>query len=286
MKMKEGCEATTIPTEVRWNGVGVSVFHRHWIAGAGRHMLTSEKAALYVILDEVGGRCEFRSALGEVPTDYLGPQALGFAPAGDSLVLYPCRSREVRIASFSFCIEEINLISPMLGTRIQQAGPKLMFNDERIRDCAVLLAAECEVEGNPPRYGEGLALSLVAAVADATSRSKSVRAGRLNYRQFTIATEYIEEHLAHPVLLEAVAVAVGLAPSKFAGSFRHATGMSLQRWHMRARVHRAQRMMLDDPAQPFTEIAFLLGFADQSHFSRTFKQLIGWNPREWLRSRS
>jgi AraC family transcriptional regulator len=284
--MNEDSDPVTTPTEIRRNGVGVSVFHRRWIGGTEPHTLTSDKPTLYMILDEVGGRCELRAKPGKAPLDYFGPQALAFAPAGASLLVYPHRSREVRIASLAFCTEEINRLSPLLGARIGQARLRLMFDDERIRACAALLAAECEQSANLPRYGEGLALSLLAAVADAATDLRPMRGRRLGYRQFVLATEYIEDHLDKSVPLEDVAVVVDLAPSKFATSFRHATGMSLQRWHMRARVHRAQRMILDDPAQSFTEIASLLGFADQSHFSRTFKQLIGATPREWLRSRS
>jgi AraC family transcriptional regulator len=62
--------------------------------------------------------------------------------------------------------------------------------------------------------------------------------------------------------------------------------MSMQRWQVRVRVHQAQRMMLDGPDQHLSEIASSLGFADQSHFARAFKQFTGLTPREWLRSQS
>lgn len=62
--------------------------------------------------------------------------------------------------------------------------------------------------------------------------------------------------------------------------------MSLQRWHMRVGVQCDRRMMLDDPNRYLTEIAAVLSFADQSHFSRTFTQINGITPREWARRRS
>jgi AraC family transcriptional regulator len=272
--------------ESRWNGVGVTVFECQWTTGTGDHVLYAEQPTLYVILDEIGGRCELRDTPAQAPRDYFGPGALGFAPAGASILLHPCRSREVRLGAFAFCTARITELSPDFGMRLERAGLKLMFEDERVRECAALLAAESERHENPPPYGAGLALSLLAAIVDATTNPQPLRGRRLSYRQFTLASEYIEERCKHPVLLEDVARVVGLAPAKFASSFKSSTGMSLQRWQMRVRVYCAQRMMLDDYNRSLTEIATVLGFADQSHFSRTFTQLVGITPREWLRRRS
>jgi len=100
------------------------------------------------------------------------------------------------------------------------------------------------------------------------------------------ATEYIEEQSNRPLRVDEIARVLGLEMTKFSSLFRQATGMSMQRWHVRVRVHQAQRMMLDGPDQHLSEVAARLGFADQSHFARAFKQFTGSTPREWLRSRS
>jgi transcriptional regulator GlxA family with amidase domain len=161
-----------------------------------------------------------------------------------------------------------------------------MFNDEPLRDCATLLATECETRENPPEYGAGLALSLVAATASWCTRSPPLRGRRLSRRQFDLASNYMEKRLDQHIALPDLAAVVGLTPQPFTVAFRHATGMSPQQWHMRTRIHRAQGIMLDDPARSLTEIAFHLRFADQSHFSRVFKQFTDSTPREWLRRRS
>jgi AraC-like DNA-binding protein len=284
--MEENGETSATPAELRWKGVGVRVFRRQWTTETGRHTLVSDKPTLYVILDEVGGRCELRTSSAPVTIDYCGPQALGFAPARTSLFAYPSRLREAQIASFSFCLDEIKEFSPAFGSRIDRAGLRLMFDDSRLRDCAVLLAAEYLKSENSSMYGEGLALSLVAALAETMSRSRTNRRRRLNHHEFTLATEYIEGQRDRPLRVDEIARVVGLEMTKFSSLFRQATGMSMQRWHARVRVHQAQRMMLDGPDQHLSEIASRLGFADQSHFARTFKQFTGLTPREWLRSQS
>jgi AraC-like DNA-binding protein len=279
-------EVSTEVTEARWKGVSVRLFRQHWTAAARFQALVAERPTLHIILDEVGGRCELRASAEHAPIDYHGMNALAFAPSGSSLYIHHQHMREVQIASFAFHTDEIDQFSPSFASAIDQAPAKLMFNDESLRDCATMLATECEKRENPPEYGVGLALSLVAAAASACTSSPPLRGRRLSQRQFGLASEYMERRLDQAIALPDLAAVVGLAPEKFAIAFRHSTGMSPQQWHMRARVHRAQEMMLDDPARSFTEIASRLRFADQSHFSRVFKQFTGATPREWLRRRS
>lgn len=279
-------EVSTEISDERWKGISVRLFRQHSIGGANFEPLLAERPTLYIILDEVGGRCELRTSAQYAPIDYYGMKALTFAPSGSSLYVHHQSVREVQIASFAFHTDEINQFSPLFGAAIDQAPARLMFSDESLRDCATMLATECEKRETPPEYGAGLALSLVAAAASACTSSPPLRGRRLSERQFGVASGYMERRLDQHVALPDLAAVVGLAPEKFAIAFRHATGMSPQQWHMRARVHRAQEMMLDNPARSLTEIASSLRFADQSHFSRVFKQFTGSTPREWLRRRS
>ena len=278
-------EVSTDVSEARWKGVSVRLVRRRWSAAADFQTLIAERPTLHVILDEVGGRCELRASGPHAEVDYYGMSALAFAPVGSSLHIHHRHIREVQIASFAFHTDEIGQFSTSYGSTIDQAPAKLMFNDEALRDCATMLAAECEKRENSPEFGAGLALSLVAAAASCAS-SPPLRGRRLNRRQFELASDYMEKRMEQHIALPDLAAVVGLAPQQFAIAFRHATAMSPQKWHMRTRIHRAQAMMLDDPARSLTEISSRLRFADQSHFSRVFKQFTGSTPREWLRSRS
>jgi AraC-like DNA-binding protein len=54
---------------------------------------------------------------------------------------------------------------------------------------------------------------------------------------------------------------------------------------MDARVRFAQRLMVDNPALSLSLIASRSGFADQSHFSRAFLDILGITPTAWLHQR-
>jgi AraC-like DNA-binding protein len=266
--------------------VSVRVFRQGWAAAANFEALIAERPTLYIILDEVAGRCELRASAQNAEVEYCGMKAQAFAPSGSSLYIHHQHMREVQIASFTFHTDEIDKFSTVFGSAIDQSPAKLMFDDEPLRDCATLLATECETRENPPEYGAGLALSLVAATASWCTHSPPLRGRRLSRRQFDLASDYMEKRLDQHIALPDLAAVVGLTPQQFSVAFRHTTGMSPQQWHMRTRIHRGQGLMLDDPARSLTDIAFRLRFADQSHFSRAFKQFTGSTPRDWLRRRS
>ncbi|HEX4165686.1 MAG TPA: helix-turn-helix transcriptional regulator, partial [Bryobacteraceae bacterium] len=75
----------------------------------------------------------------------------------------------------------------------------------------------------------------------------------------------------------------GLSRSRLTRGFKAATGMAPYAWMMHVRVQRAQDL-LSRNGQPIVKVALELGFADQSHFTKTFKRFAGVTPREWQRA--
>lgn len=90
------------------------------------------------------------------------------------------------------------------------------------------------------------------------------------------AKEMLIGQLAYPPSLEALAAAVDLSPFHFARVFRRATGLPPHSWLMQRRVEQA-RALLKVGCTPLT-VAMQLGFADQSHLTRQFKQTYGIGP--------
>jgi transcriptional regulator GlxA family with amidase domain len=53
---------------------------------------------------------------------------------------------------------------------------------------------------------------------------------------------------------------------------------------MRRRVHRAQGLMLTT-TESLSQIAVQCGMADQAHFCKLFRRLVGESPNAWRRAR-
>jgi AraC family transcriptional regulator len=96
------------------------------------------------------------------------------------------------------------------------------------------------------------------------------------------AKEILSSNLAGNVGLRALAQQCGLSVSHFSRAFRHSTGAAPHQWLLRHRVDVA-KPLLRDRQLPLSDVALACGFADQSHFTRTFTRFVGVSPGAWRR---
>jgi MarR family transcriptional regulator, 2-MHQ and catechol-resistance regulon repressor len=108
------------------------------------------------------------------------------------------------------------------------------------------------------------------------------RRGGLAPWQLRRATEYMTEHLTDPVPLKELAEQTGLSPSRFGRAFKLSMGISPHRWQINLRIVEAQELLREGNLSQ-TAIALATGFAEQSHFSRVFKEVVGVPPGVWQR---
>lgn len=101
-------------------------------------------------------------------------------------------------------------------------------------------------------------------------------------RAVSLAKELLTARLGEPPSLEELAAAVNLSPFHFARVFRRATGLPPHAWLQQRRLERA-RALLRDGCAPLS-VALQLGFADQSHLTRQFKQVYGVGPGEYRKA--
>jgi transcriptional regulator GlxA family with amidase domain len=96
--------------------------------------------------------------------------------------------------------------------------------------------------------------------------------------------EYILEHLAENISNRVLAELVGLSACYFARAFKQSAGVSPHRFVLQTRVDRVKHLLAETEL-PLAQIAVATGFADQSHFTRRFHQLVGLTPSRfrWLR---
>jgi AraC-like DNA-binding protein len=98
------------------------------------------------------------------------------------------------------------------------------------------------------------------------------------------ALDYLAQHYTGSVSLNAVAKAAGLSRFRTAHLLKDTTGQTLGQHVKRLRVEEACRL-LETTTRPYADIAGALGFADQSHFIRHFKDLTGSTPGQYRRER-
>lgn len=91
-----------------------------------------------------------------------------------------------------------------------------------------------------------------------------------------------DEQLAQLSLADLAAMA-GLGRYALIRAFRRATGLTPHAWLLNARVNRARQLLRH--GGDLAEVAYRLGFADQSHFQRVFKTHAGTTPGVYRRTR-
>lgn len=96
------------------------------------------------------------------------------------------------------------------------------------------------------------------------------------------AKELLASRLPEPPSLEELAQAVNLSPFHFTRVFRRATGLPPHAWLKLRRLEQA-RALLKNGCTPLA-VATQLGFADQSHLTRQFKQAYGVAPGAYRRA--
>ena len=98
--------------------------------------------------------------------------------------------------------------------------------------------------------------------------------GDLRIRQ---ALRYMSVHYQQPIVLSDVAQAVGLSPGYFSSLFKVTVGLSFRDQLCRFRVEASKRLLLGSDYS-LTDIAVATGFADQSHFCKVFRRVVGLPP--------
>ena len=102
-------------------------------------------------------------------------------------------------------------------------------------------------------------------------------------RWFKVVEDAIQASIAEPPSVSELAALAGVHPSHLLRTFRHHYGCTVATYVRRQRVERA-RAEIAASKRPLSMIALDAGFADQSHFTRVFRQVYGETPGQYARS--
>jgi AraC family transcriptional regulator len=134
-------------------------------------------------------------------------------------------------------------------------------------------------------YGESLATALAVHLlrdyAGATVETRDPR-GRLSREQLMRAVDYIEAQLHEDLTVAAIAHAIHISPYHFSRLFKRTTGQAPYQYVIGARAKRA-KSLLQSGRFSIKEVAYEVGFADQSHLTYYVKKFYGVTPKALLK---
>ena len=146
------------------------------------------------------------------------------------------------------------------------------------------LALKGVLENNPQGsrlYAETMANALAVHLLQHYSARQPILRdynGGLSRHQLRQVIGYINGHLDRDLGLAELAKIVQMSPHYFTRLFKQSTGLTPHQYIIHRRVERAKELLLNRELT-IAEVAYTVGFANQSHLNRHLKRLLGVTPR-------
>jgi AraC family transcriptional regulator len=165
-----------------------------------------------------------------------------------------------------------------------QIEHRVIFQDPTILHVAQLLKSEVlsgGVAGN--LYVESLRnLLAVHLLRNQTTAlvKPTVEPSHLDGLKLKQLKDYIEENLGEDLAIATLAAQIPMSQFHFARAFKTATGESPHRYIMQRRIERA-KILLSVAQLTVAEVAYQVGFSNQSHFTAQFRKAVGITPKQF-----
>jgi AraC family transcriptional regulator len=108
--------------------------------------------------------------------------------------------------------------------------------------------------------------------------------GGLAAWQVVRVRSYIDSNLHRTIHIRDLSAVARRSKAHFSRKFKLAVGESPHAYVVRRRLERACHLMMTSAAS-LSEIALSVGFSDQAHLCRLFRQAFGQSPARWRRER-
>jgi AraC family transcriptional regulator len=232
-----------------------------------------------LIAVEQGVRYDGETFVEGLPTSTMRNYSnkLIFVPAGRRFF----GAQNPRLLTRSTCLyidPRMVAVDPDLRFDEAELKPGLLFENDALWQ-TVLKLKEQIGSGDPAdrmyadALGGLLAHELLRLYGTIPSSRPTYRGGLAPWQQRRLV-EFIEQHLAEDISLDALAKLVRLSPYHFLRSFKRSLGEPPHRYLTARRIERA-KALLANPRASITEVAFQVGFGGTSAFSAAFRRITG-----------
>jgi AraC family transcriptional regulator len=183
-------------------------------------------------------------------------------------------------------------------THQDAASPRASMLEESSRNLSVvtaqLIEAACRAKDGDS-HGTRAHIARAMALLDEHSGSRTggqnsalrltqiPRGGFAPWQSRRLAA-YVDANLAGKIVIKDLAASLDLSVGHFCRAFKRTFGMPARIWIRQRRIELAQGLMLTTGAS-LSEIALSCGMSDQSHFTRSFRRIVGEAPSSWRQTR-
>jgi len=186
--------------------------------------------------------------------------------------------------TFRCIFMEFKALQGALEQFMEQNIPGLNFRTKLIDDAptiASFLQLHRSLEKPSSRLGRDHSLLIFLHKLLARHSTASITLSRDGDEDSAVrrSKKFLDEHYAERVSLQELARLVGLSPYHLNRSFCRKIGMPPHAYQLQMRIARAKSALR--AGSSIAGVALATGFADQSHFTRVFKRLVGDTPAQY-----
>lgn len=267
-----------------WSGMSAEIVQ---ITGRERVEFRFRAHVHLLILHEEGTRQNGETVVEGLARSTLRDcrRKLTFVPAGHEFHEWQEPRQSGRMLFF-YVDPSNSPLAPETDAEDAAFAPRLFFENAALRDTALKLAAAIEHAGSDKRYVEALGVVLaheLVRLNQGDQRGAPPIRGGLSAWQERVVTAYIEEHLADPIPIAALAQLARLSTFYFCRAFKQSFGVPPHRYHTNRRIERA-KALLANATPSVTDIGSRVGFSETSSFSAAFRKATGLTPTAYHRS--
>lgn len=284
---------------VKWRGLD-GLMSVYWDAegeaGARAYYLSPDPRVV-IFLNDVSQRISMANRRDSFGRDDRPMRRAVFVPAG--VPLWTQFSGWHRFSHLDLHLHQdrlLRLLSPSVGgsaARTILRRPVESQDIGPIETLATLLIEEISAPSRHDVYAESLVAGIATALLDIPDGAGPDAAGadrrvgnpnaRLTQAQMNKLTAAARATGGRRLSIAEMAATVGLSESWFATVFKQTTGETPLQWQLKRRIERAQTMLAGGGVS-LAEVAAQLGFSDQAHLTKAFRQVVGETPAAWRRS--
>jgi AraC family transcriptional regulator len=143
---------------------------------------------------------------------------------------------------------------------------------------------ELERDREAAKASLAAASSILQSEIERRSR-KGARPGALAAWQIARVRAFIDENLHRTIHAKDLSAVAQRSTAHFSRSFKQVFGEPPHAYVVRRRLERACHLMITSSAS-LSEIALSVGFSDQAHLCKLFRQAFGQSPSSWRRDRT
>src|SRR5258707_11595334 len=264
---------------VDWIGFALEVFHVVPASNIPEHEHPTHFLNLFT-----SGRIRAQWTMdGRTRTADHGPGTLYLLPAGsrDLATWSGPNSRILLVMEPRFLAGVLDETAHLADVELR---PNWSFQDRHI--VAILRALHADLEdGSPagPLYCQSLSVALahylIRRYAVRTTRDRVYLNGMPAVRLNRVL-DFMRQNYAKETRLLELANLAGMSPHYFCELFKQSMAIRPYQYSLRCRMDRAKEF-LRSPQFTVRQVAEATGFADQSHFTKDFRRMVGVTPLQF-----